>query len=548
MVVLFLPLLFPDGRLLSWRWWLVIALGLVFAGFAFAGNAFSPGPVNSNYPDVVNPFGIRGHAELFQTLQNLALPFGLGAMIGSISSVVVRYRRADGTERRQLRWFLFALVLATIPFVIQGSVPTVVAETAVALAIPLLPVGIAIAVLRYRLYEIDVVINRTLVYGALAAFITLVYIAIVVGIGTLLGTANRASVLLSIFATGVVAVAFQPVHLRVQRIANRLVYGKRATPYEVMAGFGERMAATLALDEVLPQTAEAAARGVSARAARARLFLPNGTERASSWPPVSGPGSESFSLPVRYQGQRVGEIEVEKGRGEALTRSEQALLADLAAQAGVVLHNLRLAAELEAELERLMAQSTDLQASRQRIVAAQESQRRRLEAAIRDGVEAELRSIDRGLEFADRLLDGDLDQAIHQLEQLGLATQQALDGLRELARGIFPPILGDRGFLPALQAQLRKMQAPLLVDAPGELENRRFNPEVETALYFTCLEALTHATPNTAIRVLEEGNTLIFSISPLIPDGEMLDSRDRIAAVGGVLEAANGSLNGRVPI
>src|SRR5205823_13295978 len=153
------------------------------------------------------------------------------------------------------------------------------------------------------LYDIEIVINKTFVFGALAAFITAVYVGIVVGIGALLGQgASKPNLGLSIVATAVVAVAFQPVRERVQRFANRLVYGKRATPYEVMAGFADQMAGTLSADEVLPQMAEAATRGVGAQAARVTLILPGGGERWTVWPPDVSGGEVPRALPVSYRG------------------------------------------------------------------------------------------------------------------------------------------------------------------------------------------------------------------------------------------------------
>src|SRR5207249_9113983 len=182
-----------------------------------------------------------------------------------------------------------------------------------------IPTAVAIAILKYRLYDIDVVINKTLVYGLLAAFITAVYVAIVVGIGAAIGQGSKPNLGLSILATAVVAVAFQPVRERVQRFANRLVYGKRATPYEVMAGFADQMAGTLSAGEVLPQMAEAATRGVGAQAARVTLILPGGGERSTVWPlDVSG-GGFTRALLVSYRGERVGEIAVRESLGRRIT-------------------------------------------------------------------------------------------------------------------------------------------------------------------------------------------------------------------------------------
>src|SRR5207244_12752885 len=322
-----------------------------------------PGPVSTTYPELTNPITIPAWQPFLRNLVDFAVPFGLVALGGSLASVIIRYRRAGSLQRRQLRWFLFAVVVAAVPFILNGPIPAVVDDLLVVVLVPLLPVSIAIAVLRYRLYDIDVVINRTLVYGALAAFITAVYVGVVVGIGTLVGSGSRPNLALSIVATAIVAVAFQPVRESVQRFANRLVYGERATPYEVMAGFADRMAGTLSADEVLPQMAEAAARGVGAQAARVTLILPGGTKRSTVWPPNSSGDQFARTLPVSYRDEPVGEIAVREGPGQPITPGEGRLLADLAAQAGLVLHNVRLTAELQARVAALSAQAAELRAS-----------------------------------------------------------------------------------------------------------------------------------------------------------------------------------------
>ena len=143
--------------------------------------------------------------------------------------------------------------------------------------------AIAIAVLKYRLYEIDVVIGKTVVFAVLAAFITVVYVALVVGVGTLVGTSR--SPLLSAIAAAVVAVAFQPVRERARRLANRVVYGKRATPYEVLSGFTERAAETYSTEDVLPRLAQVLAEGIGASQARVWLALGDELRPAAAWPP-----------------------------------------------------------------------------------------------------------------------------------------------------------------------------------------------------------------------------------------------------------------------
>ncbi len=549
MLLLFLPMLFPSGHLLSRRWYLPIIGGGLFALLALLGNMFVTSNPSPGEPAVINPLANASLARTFQPFINLAVPFALFALLGSWTSVVVRYRRGDSLQRHQLRWFLFALVLAAMPFLLH-DVNQTVANAALLLFVPLLPVSIAIAVLRYRLYDIDVVINRALVYGALAGFITAVYIGIVVGVGRVIGSGNRPNLALSIVATAVVAVAFQPVRERVQRFANRLVYGQRATPYEVMAGFADRMAGTLSADEVLPQMAEAAARGVGARAARVALRLPDGAHHVTTWPNSVDDQPFTRILPVVYKGEAIGEIAVRKSPGETVTPGEERLLADLAAQAGLVLNNVRLTEELQARLVDLSAQATELRASRQRIMSAQETERRRLGAQIRSGVQRELEATSAQLDDVQQLLAQDGAAAAKRLDALTLETQHTLDGLRELARGIYPPLLADRGIVPALEAHARRAGLFASIEASPEFLATRFDPSIEVATFFCCLEALRGADAAVAVRLFITDGTLGFDVDGVAPaNGRLEGIRDRVEALGGRLgQPTPGFLAGRVPL
>src|SRR5204863_766021 len=224
--------------------------------------------------------------------------------------------------------------------------------------VPLIPVAAGIAIMKYRLYDIDVVISRTIVYGSLAAFITLVYVVIVAGISSLgpgfLHGGSRPNLGLSILATAVVAVAFQPVRERMQHLANRLVFGRRATPYEALSEFAGRMGGTYASEDVLPRMARVLAEGVGA--GRAVVWLKDGAELVAGacWPADAGPqqraalrdgeppaiaGTDRVA-PVFYQGETLGALTVSKRPGESLTPVEGKLISDLAAQAGLLLRNI----------------------------------------------------------------------------------------------------------------------------------------------------------------------------------------------------------------
>jgi signal transduction histidine kinase len=357
-----------------------------------------------------------------------------------------------------------------------------------------LPVGAAVAIFKYRLYDIDLVISRTLVYGALAMFITAVYVGIAVGIGALVGGGGKPNLALSILATAIVAVGFQPLRERLQRVANRLVYGKRATPYEVLSQFSERVAESYATDEVMPRMARILAEGTGAHRVDVWLRSRNSWRDVAVWPLDATPADPvqltngmlpstdraSRIVEVRHQGELLGALGVNKRGGETLTPVEEKLLSDLADQAGLVLKNVGLTSDLEARL-------AELRASRQRLVTAQDEERRRLERNLHDGAQQHLVALKVKLGLAEMLLERDPTQAESALKQLKSDADEALETLRDLARGIYPPLLAEKGLADALASQARKATVRVTVDADGI---GRYTQEVEAAVYFCCLEAL----------------------------------------------------------
>jgi signal transduction histidine kinase len=494
-----LPLFFPTGSLLSRRWrgvvWVAVAASVAtIVGGAF-GSQQDPALIASGVRLVVAPPALRHVADgLLGGIVLLA-----ASVIAAVGSLALRYRRGGTEERHQLKWLIFAVSVYGLGF--TASVPGVFFHYSIGMldsfavfGLLLIPVSVAAAVLKYRLYDIDIIISRALVYGTLAALITTVYVGIVVGIGDLIGAGGQPNVLLSILATAIVAVAFQPVRERLQKIANRLVYGKRATPYEVLSQFSERVAETYAAEEALPRMARVLAEGTGAE--RARVWLRTGTllRPAASWPERDGTAQEPVPLasddlpdlpgeeavPVRHQGELLGALSVTKRQGEALTPIEQKLLDDLAHQAGLVLKNVGLTAELLARLE-------DLRASRQRLVAAQDEERRRLERNLHDGAQQNLVAIKVKLALAEALSAKDPARAKELIRQLKGDTDEALETLRDLARGIYPPLLADKGLAAALEAQARKATLPVSVDADGV---GRYPQQTEAAVYFCVLEAL----------------------------------------------------------
>ena len=392
---------------------------------------------------------------------------------------------------------------------------------------------------------------------ALAAFITAVYVGIVVGVGTLVGSGGKPNLVLSIVATAIVAVAFQPVHERVQKLANRLVYGKKATPYEVLSQFSERVAESYAADEVLPRMARVLADGTGAIRTGVWLRTGDSVHEAASWPDapsriepldlVAGglpemPGTDG-AVPVQHQGELLGALTFTKRPGEPLTPVEEKLLLDLASQAGLVLKNVGLTDELQRRLK-------DLRASRQRLVAAQDDERRRLERNLHDGAQQNLVALKVKLGLAEMLADKDVRKSRMLLSELQADADAALDTLRSLARGIYPPLLADRGLIAALESHARKATVPTQVEADGI---GRYQQDIEAAVYFCCLEALQnvqkYALATRAVLKLADSDGLLdfeisddgagFDMASVKPGAGVMNMTDRLDALGGSFEMAS---------
>ncbi len=560
----YLLLLFPDGHLPSRRWrWFSWACGIALA-LVMLGIWVYPGPFeDSGFPGVVNPIGVealRPFLDAFGVLL-FAVPT---LVVGSAVGLILRMRRTDDdVVRHQIRWLAYAAaVIATIfglaflPTLNDESGWSSWIQNASALSFLLIPITIGIAILRYRLYDIDVVIRKTVVFAVMAVVIALVYVGLVVGVGALVG--SRESPLLSALAAAVVALVFQPMRTRARRLADRVVFGKRATPYEVMATFGDQLAETYASDDVLPRIARVLGEGVGAERARVSLLIGSELREVAVWPDDRGvERSDDFTADVRHRGELLGALSVVMPPSDPMNPSRERLVHDLAAQAGLVLRNERLTSELRGRL-------VDLQAAQKRLVAAQDDERRKLERNIHDGAQQQLVALQVRQRLAEQLIDRDPATAKDMLEQIQVDTSTALDDLRDLARGIYPPLLADQGLRAALEAQARKAAIPVTIEAEGI---GRLSEDVEAAVYFSVLEALQntskYADARTATVSLERvGGEVRFDVSD---DGRGFDATtrtmgtglqgiaDRLGALDGDVRVASQpgsgtSVRGRLPI
>lgn len=576
-ILTFLFLLFPDGHLPSRRWrpvgW---AAGILIAIVVVLGAINPNAELTSN---VENPLGFDAAAEVIDAANGFAFMFLVVVVVLSAASLVVRFRRARGDEREQIKWLAYAGLLLTV-WIILSTIGEATGTQALIdsfgmsalnfVAFLALPVAVGIALLRYRLYDVDLVIRKTVVVALLAAFITLVYVAVVVGLGAaVLGASSSGP--LPIVAAVVIALAFQPVRARANRLANRLVLGERATPYEVLSAFSERLSGAYATEDLLPRMARILGEGTGAQRAEVWLRVDRELRPAAAWPangdasahPVPLEGGElpqlggSRALAVRHEGELLGAIAVTKPPSEPLSHEEEQLLEHLAAQAGLVLRNARLTEELRARL-------VELQASRQRIVAAQDNERRRLERNLHDGAQQQLVALAVKQRLAENLVAREPGTAAGLLSELQRDTTAALENLRDLARGIYPPLLADKGLAAALGSQASKAAVATSVEPDGI---GRYPQEAEAAVYFCCLEAMQNvakyaAASRVVVSLGEENGALVFSVAD---DGRGFDTAtaakgagmqnmsDRLAALGGALEVRSEpgdgtTVVGRIPI
>jgi signal transduction histidine kinase len=579
-----LILVFPTGRLPSPRWRPAALAGLVLTGLTLASFVVStrqvalpaPGGISLVYP---NPLAVRSLQPVtwLGTLNGLALVFPL-LLGGALVSLALRYRRGDQRLRQQMKWLGLAIaaVLATqavgglaIPLgqanKLLQQVPYAITPFLVFLGIP---VAIAIAILRYRLFDIDVIISRALLFTLLSAGVTAVYAAIVLGIGALAGSGSDP--LLTVAAAVVIALVFQPLRQRASRLANRLVYGHRATPYQVLSDFAAGMAGQLDLGDALDRMVSLL--GGAAGASRVEAWIRVGAELrpGAVWPagsapsaavelngawelPVLDPGARAV-VPVRHGDDLLGAISLSKPREEALTGTEDSLLRHLASQASLVMRNAQLTAELRATIEELLA-------SRRRLAGAQDAERRRIERNLHDGAQQQLIALAIQLGLLAELA-GDPDLIRQAIPDLKAQLSAALDDLRALARGIYPPLLAEQGLVMALRAQAARSPVPVVLEAD---QVGRYPQDAESTVYFCTLEALQNVAKHAratavTVRLSGSGEVLEFSVSD---DGAgfvagtghgsgLQGMSDRLAAHGGTLAVRSQpgqgtTITGRLP-
>ena len=419
-------------------------------------------------------------------------------------------------------------------------------------------------------------LNRVLVFAFLAGFIAAVYSAIVYGIGLLISVGSENMGLL-IVATSMVALTFGRARRVAQRLANRITFGERAMPDEVLARFSEEVATSYAPEEAMPRMARAVAEGTGAARAEVWIRVEDVLLFAADWPAtvhrrrprvsLGGSSLPAFSgadrvVAVRHHDELLGAITIAKRHGEQVTDAEQKLLDDVASQAGIVLRNVRLTADLAARLEEIEGTAAELRASRQRIVETQDAERRRIERNIHDGAQQHLVALAVKLRMARTISERQPARTAETFADVRGLIASSLENLRDLAGGIYPPALTEHGLTAALRAQAAAGATKTTVTAKrvGRLE-----PAIEAAVYFVCLEAIQNAAKHGAksVRVQLDGSKddLVFTVTDDGPGFDpatakrgsgLQNMEDRVAAVGGrvTIRSAPGAgamISGSVP-
>jgi two-component system, NarL family, sensor kinase len=462
-------LLFPSGTLPTRRLrpvlWAALAVAPVFA----AGVAVAPGRLSEALP-VDNPFAVAAAGLVLDAGASVLFVLFVGLLLVALGSLAWRLRDAVGDERRRLAWVLLGsgVLALQLPFEATG-VPAISGPTS-ALFITVFCVSLGIAMVRHRLYEIDFILHRALVYGTLTICLLLLYAGVVALLGAALR--DRASFAASLVAASVVAVVLAPLRARLQRGVDRMLYGQRGDPFAVMSQLGRRLERA-APPEMLPALAEEVA--ATLKLPRVTIELNNGDTAAHG-----AGGGEPLVLPLAFQGRQVGQLMLSpRGPREVFSRAERELLDGVARQLGVAAYAVGLTA--------------DLQRSRERLVAAREEERRRLRRDLHDGLGPLLAGISLRIAAARNLLRGDPDAADVMLDRLDRQTQGAVADVRRLVDDLRPPALDELGLVSAIREQAARFEGTLAVsvEASGELGD--LPAAVEVAAFRIATEAITNS-------------------------------------------------------
>jgi signal transduction histidine kinase len=528
------------------------------------------------------------------------------AVACALPAARLRYLRLGGRDRERMQWLACGLVVAADAALVSGVLhmlvgwPGPVAAVAAGATVAV-PAGLVAATVTRLGPQAGRLLVHLLSLAGFSGVVSGIYLVIVLGLGQPPGGhADRELLGLSMLAAAVAAIGYLPARDRLMASATRLVYGAREAPDEVLRTFGSRMTRAVAMDELLLQLAESLRKTMSLTSAEVYTGSGEVLERAVSVPDagrrslivgererpvvtragVSGSAWASIWLPallggrvhaqlrvapISHAGELLGLLVVERpAAADAFTEEDDRVLTELARQAGLAFYNVRLDAALQTTLDELRQQADELRESRARIVASGDAERRRVERDLHDGAQQHLVALAVTLRLATDIIAEDPAAGIEMLGQMAQDVQATIQELRELAHGIYPPLLAGNGLAEALRAAAARATVPVTVSADG---TGRYSQGVETAVYFCCLEALQNAAKHAPeatvrLRLWEESGGLLFSVSDNGPGFDaarvrsghgFINMSDRLGAIGGTVRWASqpgqgSTISGSVPI
>ena len=529
------------------------------------------------------------------------------AVLGALPCARQRYLRAAGRDAERMQWLGAGLVAAADVSLISAILhllvgwpgPAAAVAACASAVVPLTVIGAEWPPLAPHGGRVFV---QTLVAAGASVAVAVIYLVIVLGLGQAPGDDEDRKILgISMLAAAVAAIAFLPLRGRLVASATRFVYGTREAPGEAVRTFGSRMTRAVAMDELLLQLAESLRktmrldsaeiytgagdvlqRAVSVPDAGGRSIVLTDRERpivaragvsgsawASVWLPSLLDGREHAQLrvaPVSHAGELLGLIVAERpARADVFTEEDDRVLTELARQAGLAFHNSRLDSALQTTLDALRTQAEELRESRARVVASGDAERRRVERNLHDGAQQHLVALAINLRLTRDIVAEDPDGATEMLGQLAEDVQATIKELRELAHGIYPPLLADNGLGDALSAAASRSPLKVRVDVADGVG--RYPAEVEAAIYFSCMEALQNAAKHAGdatvdLRLWTESGGLLFSVADDGPGFDPSTARgghgyinmaDRLGAIGGTVRwdsrpGHGATISGSVPL
>lgn len=536
-------LFFPDGRLPSRRWRAPAALALAGTTMALTMSLTVPLHVILGVDDSLprafrgyrlDPFSIAAPEAVWRGLLSLLVPLSAVVILVPLAAYLARFRGADPTRRAQLRWLLLAAVVALTAQLFAGMAhpPALVADVILVLTYAGVATAVLVAITRHHLYDIDVLLGGTLVYGTLLAVLVSLDLAIATVVGRALH--GRHDTAASVLATTAVLSLYGPLRARISAAADRLVHGRRSDRYGVVRDLAERLEESTHADALLGEVAVAVGDAFRARYVRVEL---DGRDGRTTVVERGVPAPLTEELTLRYRGAAVGRMGLSEPGGR-LRGADTRLLADLVRQAGVAAHAVTL--------------NEELSASREQLVTSREEERRRLRRDLHDGLGPDLGAVTLKIETARMLVQSAPEQADAVLVGVTEDIAATLADIRRLVHGLRPPALDEVGLAGALRQQANKLAGGAQAgahldirvdDGPG---TDALPAAVEVAAYRIASEAMLNVRRHAraavcTVRLRREANSLVIEVEDdgigLATDAAsgvgLVSSRERAAELGG---------------